>query len=112
MGHTFIDGNPAYIPYIKDKIAYQELYGHHYWATKEQYQCKGTSIYVIDPKGAKHVKESVKDAEVVTIYLMADEEERRYRLGQRYWKNANLKIAHELNAIVYTDKRIERGKQL
>ena len=54
-------------------IAFKKLYNDYYFATKEQYQGKGTSIYVVDPDGAEQVKRSVTDAEVVTIFLMADE---------------------------------------
>lgn len=111
-GHTFLDGNPAYIPYVKNRIAHQELYGYHYWATKDQYQGKGTSIYIIDPAGAEQVKENVKDAEVMTIFLITDEEVRISRLQQRYWKNTDLKTAHELNVVLYADKRIEKDKNM
>lgn len=51
-----------------------------YFATERQYQGKGTSIYIVDPRGAEQVKANVKDAEVITIFLMADEEERKYRM--------------------------------
>ena len=69
---------------IDDMIAYFNNYdkNEHYFATKEQYQGKGTSIYIVDPEGANQVKENVKDAEVVTIFLMADE---RIRLDRMYF---------------------------
>ena len=73
-GHTFV--NDVALKELYDKqdtiVAFQMLYGNAYWATKEQYQGKGTSIYVIDPKGAEQVRQSVKDAGVVTIYLQCD----------------------------------------
>lgn len=65
-------------------IACKEIYGFHYWATRGQYQGKGTSIYIVDPDGANQVKENVKNAEVVTVFLMADEEKRSDRLLKRY----------------------------
>lgn len=69
-----------YIYYNSEVIAHKELYGEHYWATKDQYQGKGTSIYVVDPSGAEQVRQNVKDAEVLTIFLMVDEKERFRRL--------------------------------
>lgn len=57
-----------------------------YFATKEQYQGKGTSIYIVDPDGAEQVKRNVDDAEVVTIFLNTDIEVRRSRLKGRYFK--------------------------
>lgn len=71
----------------RDMIAYKEMYGNCYFATKEQYQGKGTSVYVVDPDGAKQVQANVKDAEVITIFLMADRQERLKRLRGRYFYN-------------------------
>ena len=68
---------------IDDMIAYFKNYNAEYFATREQYQGKGTSIYVIDPKGAEEVKDNVKDVEVVTIFLMADMTSRFPRLRRR-----------------------------
>lgn len=65
---------------IDNMIAYFENYNAIYFATKEQYQGKGTSIYVVDPNGAEEVHRNVKDAEVITVYLMVDREERRWRM--------------------------------
>lgn len=96
-GHTFISaGNwyeeGIYSGWINDNeeetsihenemIAYFSEYDMNkvYFATYEQYQGKGTSIYIVDPDGANQVKDNVKDAEVVTIFLMADK-------GSRYWR--------------------------
>lgn len=66
-----------------EMIAYKNLYGELYFATKDQYQDKGISIYVVDPDGAEQVKRNVKDAEVITIFLMCDEIERKRRLHER-----------------------------
>lgn len=117
-GHTFLDGNPAYIPYVKNRIAHQELYGYHYWATKDQYQGKGTSIYIIDPAGAKQVKENVKDAEVVTIFLAVDREDRIRRLRRRFLDENNItmdsffdsKLQSEMRG--YIRERINRDVEL
>lgn len=84
--------DPVGIPCEFKYIDIDEMIAHfndyekdeHYFATYEQYQGKGTSIYIVDPQGAEQVKENVKDAEVVTIFLMADEEKRSDRLLKRY----------------------------
>ena len=67
---------------ISEMIAFFNDYDKNeiYFATKDQYQGKGTSIYIVDPNGARQVHENVKDAEVVTIFLMADESTRLYRM--------------------------------
>lgn len=61
-----------------------------YFATYEQYQGKGTSIYIVDPEGTEMVKKNVKDAEVITIFLMVDKSIRRERLAKRH----NIKLGH------------------
>nr|DAT53991.1 MAG TPA: Guanylate kinase [Caudoviricetes sp.] len=80
------DKNYKYID-IDDMIAFKELYGDYYFATKEQYQGKGTSIYVVDPSGAEQVRNGVKDAEIITIFLMADKFTRQERIYIRDIKN-------------------------
>jgi guanylate kinase len=66
-GHTFVEvGNS--IPF-HNAIAYTFFDGYKYWATREQYRHKGISIYVIDGDGIKNLKEKVKDARIITIYL-------------------------------------------
>lgn len=82
------DGLIGYID-IDEMIAHFNDYekDEHYFATYEQYQGKGTSIYIVDPQGAEQVKENVKDAEVITIFLMADEKERRLRMAERQMTN-------------------------
>lgn len=64
----------------RDIIAYFNGYGTEYFATKEQYQGKGTSIYVVDPSGASQVQNIVKDADVITIYLQCDKQYRVNRM--------------------------------
>lgn len=91
-GHTFVDRNelaqaPFNIIAIGKRpelmIAGEELYGELYFATKEQYKGKGTSIYTVTPKAAEQVRQNVDDAEVITIFLMADEGTRYNRLAER-----------------------------
>ena len=99
-------------------IAHQKLYGHHYWATKEQYQRKGTSIYVIDPKGAEQVRKNVKDAEVVTIFLTVDEGKRIARLRKRFLNENNITIdsffGNELQDKIYNyiRKRLNKDEEI
>ncbi len=69
-----------YIYYNANIIAYTFYGGHHYWATREQYQGKKISIYVIDPAGVESMENKILDAEVVTIFLMADKHTRTKRM--------------------------------
>ena len=65
---------------VQEMIAYFEGYGVSYFATREQYRGKGTSIYVIDPTGAQEVHNTVEDADVMTIFLTVDRENRMCRM--------------------------------
>jgi len=88
-GHIFVEYADYMLTHNDDMIAYTYYDNNHYWATKEQYQGKGTSVYVIDPKGVKDIKRLVKDAEVIVIYLKVDESTRRMRMVYRgHWKDA------------------------
>jgi guanylate kinase len=93
-GHTFVDrGNygldsgiflNSFTYYHPCKIIACTFYnGYHYWATTWQYQGKGTSIYVVDPAGVKDLKNNIKDAEILVIYLKADQETRYARMLKR-----------------------------
>lgn len=76
-GHTFVDK----VTINKNEmIAYKELYGDAYWATKTQYKDKGTSVYIVDPDGADQVRKNVKDAKIITIFLRVSEINRRTRM--------------------------------
>lgn len=85
-GHIFVKGGFQEwlfeTPYI-NIIAETHFDGHHYWATKEQYQGKGTSIYIIDPVGVKDLKEKIKDAEILIIHLKTDSDKRYARMWDR-----------------------------
>ncbi|MFL0196925.1 AAA family ATPase [Clostridium sp. WILCCON 0269] len=93
-GHIFVDivpsitvdnGKEGFEGALDEEniIAYTFFDKAHYWSTKEQYQGKGTSIYIIDPTGVKYLKEKVKDAEIMVIYLKADERKRKARIINR-----------------------------
>jgi guanylate kinase len=98
-GHTFV--NPHDYVFNDDKgqvfkkvgggvalglnmIAYTHFDNAYYWTLPDQYQGKGISIYVIDVAGVKIIREKVKDAEIVVIYIQADEETRKRRMIWRY----------------------------
>lgn len=80
-GHTFVVPDYA-IPH-HNAISYTFYNGYRYWATREQYQNKGVSIYVVDPVGVKFLKERVKDAKIIVIYLECNFFTRLSRLLQR-----------------------------
>ena len=67
-GHTFVE---AYKD-TGDTIAYNKYNNYEYWATKAQYQGKGKTIYIIDPKGDAMLRETI-DEPVVTIFLKVSE---------------------------------------
>lgn len=51
-------------------IAYEEIYGHKYWAETHQYYPFKISFYVIDPKGAEKLqKREDIGAKVVNIFF-------------------------------------------
>lgn len=122
-GHIFSDIKEYINATIKHEmqnylIAYQKLYDHHYWATKEQYKNKGTSIYVVDPKGAGQVKKNVKDAEVITILLTVDVGKRIIRLRRRLLNENNITIdsffGNELQDKIhnYIRKRLNKDEEI
>lgn len=84
-------------------IAYKEVYeGIHYWATMEQIKDKGISIYVIEPEGAEQIKQYVRDAEVITIFLSVDTIERERRM-----KNEGRNL-EEIQKRIINDKSLFR----
>ena len=97
-GHVFVDDGIEdawnWFPWLGGKalpgnvIAYNNYNGYEYWATREQYQDKGVSLYVVDVPGAEMLKKTVKDAEIVVIALWADDETLWWRLAERegYYK--------------------------
>lgn len=102
-GHIFLKGWKQNCSFIispngeeffnhRQMIAFKKLYDEIYFATKEQYQGKGTSIYIVDPEGAEQVKANVKDAEVITIFLMADRVHRMGRLRGRFNEKNDLQF--------------------
>lgn len=123
-GHIFIDdfemdgkdiiSFDAGIQYYQENmIAFKELYGEVYFATKRQYQGEGTSIYVVDPDGAEQVRKNVKDAEVLTMFLMADRENRYDRLhGRESLLNGELTIHDIKNRVQNIYKRLNKDEEI
>ena len=108
-GHTFVDefhGAWNFFPWVEGKIlpgnviAFNKYNGYEYWATREQYQNKGVSIYVVDVPGVKMLRETVKDAEIVVIALWADADTRWDRLCERGDNQTNVieRIAYDNDA--------------
>lgn len=81
-GHIFIETGVVE-KYRQSMIAYTFFDGHHYFATREQYQGKGVTFYVIDPYGVRSLKEKVKDADIIFVYINVDEEVRIRRMVNR-----------------------------
>lgn len=90
-GHTFVDEKELkkFLPWVDgivlpgEAIAYNKYDGFEYWATRDQYQGKGVSIYVVDIPGVKMLRETVRDAEIIVITLWADADVRWDRLCGR-----------------------------
>lgn len=81
-GHIFIE--PDEIKGFKNEmIAFTVYNGYSYFALKSQYKNKGISFYIIEPSGVKNLKEKIKDAELIFIYINTDEAIRRKRMLQR-----------------------------
>lgn len=84
---------------------------------REQYTNKGISLYPVDVKGIEMLKEAVKDAEIVVIYLKCDLDSRYERLYDRYHNGyiAIKRIHHdteafkliECNYVVDTNRALE-----
>lgn len=78
-GHIFVDK----IIDKKDMIAPGYYQNNWYWTTKKQYQNKGISIYPIEPTGIEFLKNNIKDAKIIVIYLKVDKEIRKQRMLER-----------------------------
>lgn len=96
-------------------VAYANNYGDHYFATKEQYRGKGDTIYVVCPRGADELKEKVKDAEVVTIYLDCNRENREKRMREdgRSEKNIQERLEEDIELFkeYRSDYRVDANKE-
>ncbi|MFW6243009.1 MAG: guanylate kinase [bacterium] len=84
--------NPDELP--SSVIAHKKLYNEHYWATKEQFEGFGTSIYIIDPESAKMLKSKV-NVPVYTILLTVSSDIRCKRLIENRHQVEALYRLHE-----------------
>lgn len=118
-GHTFVDK----FNYLFDGkvlpdnvIAFNKYNGYEYWATREQYQDEGVSIYVVDIPGVKMLRETVRDAEIIVITLWADADTRWDRLYGRGDNQANIieRIAYDNKAfaIIPCDYSVDANTDL
>ena len=107
------DGDDNIPPFNQKPIAFKELYGELYFATQEQYKSKGISIYAVDPGGAERVQQNVKDAEIITIYLTADESIRYQRICSRELKKyKEVSIGKRMIIDIEADERIQEDKKI
>jgi len=87
-GHIFVDCIDNEVFPSNNVIAYTEIKNHHYWALESQYKGKGISIYVIDPRGVKELKDRLwnknieGEVDVIGIYFKADEKVRLDRVSK------------------------------
>ncbi len=105
-GHTFVKHSPwdnIEIDFDKDVVGYTEYDNSCYWATQNQYNGKGISLYVVDPPGVKMLTDKVNDAEIFIIALWAGKEERYRRMKkQRGSDIANRRLEHDEIAFAIT----------
>lgn len=103
-GHIFVDCVPTILNVhgfnrqdkIKHGIIADTFFDdEYYWALEGQYKNKGTSIYVIDVAGIKELRERVKDAEIVVIYLKVDENTRYKRMVKTRGYESVERIEHD-----------------
>lgn len=101
-GHIFLNES-SFSKFKKEElIAYVEFDKCRYWSTREQYMGKGSSIYIIEPSGAIELKNSIKDCEVLLIYLKVDKNERYKRMKKdRGEEIAERRMQHESHTGIF-----------
>lgn len=110
-GHIFV--NEKYKD-TDDTIAYTKFADYEYWATRDQYKNKGISIYIICPQGANELREKVKDAEIVSIYLDVSESVRRNRMDNENRIDTEKRILHDRKRFenITCDYTIDANKEI
>ena len=87
-GHIFVNDDAFHTLNETDLrneiIAYTNYNGYHYWALRAQYKDKGTSIYIVDPRGVDLLRQNVKDAEIIVINIVTDHKVRFDRTMEDY----------------------------
>lgn len=85
--HIFIT-NDEVEQYQEDMIAYTKIGSFQYFATRQQLE--NSDIYVIDPTGAKYLKQIVDDIKFITVHINLPEEVRFQRAIKRGDKKGNI----------------------
>lgn len=81
LGHVFIsDEEFDNIP-ESDMVAYTEFAGNRYCAT--QHQLEENDIYIIDPTGLINMNRNICSKKIITVYIIANEEECLKRMIER-----------------------------
>lgn len=81
-GHIFTTEKQYQCNKANQIIVAETLFdGNRYWTTKGQFNAD--CVYVVDVVGVKELREKVKDAEIVVIYLRCNDLERINRMYQR-----------------------------
>ncbi|MDT8716284.1 guanylate kinase [Clostridium sp. 19966] len=109
-GHVFIKSSEVEF-YRHEMIAYTFYDGYHYFSIKSQYKNKGITFYVIEPSGVKAIKDKVKDAELLFIYIDVDEAVRKERMLLRLKENILLdcdyeKVNRDIEKRIINDREI------
>ena len=92
--HTFVSKHERRASPF-DVIACDVYAGNEYWATRDMYQGKGDSLYVINPRIIESLKKQVNDAEIITIFINLDMIEREKRLLSEYTEKGINLSTHE-----------------
>lgn len=97
-------------------IAYFNNYkGTIYFAIEDQIKKGETNIFIVDPTGAREVKEYYKDnknVKVISIFLQADEEIRARRMIGRVKDKTQLAYIKDLKTIPEIGDRIVPDREI
>lgn len=90
--HTFVSKDVLDKTPREHIIAYAELYGNVYWATKDQFD--NCDIYIVDPKEAVRLKKEYNKCLIIAVET--DMGNIQARLDRRYDKNSERKYKEDL----------------
>ena len=111
-GHTFVDFD--YFKSVvesnlqKDMMAYTEYNGHHYWMMRQQYKDKGSSLYIVDPRGVKYLRDHVTDAEIKVIVIVTDHKVRFDRAMEDYRSKDLITAENKVTLPLIIEERLNR----
>ncbi len=99
-GHTFINEEDFCI--LKDLVAYTEINGFRYGATKRQVE--DADMYIIDVLGAEILMRNYHgDRKLVAVSILCDPETMRTRMAQRGDSPEEIKGRVACNSTAYND---------